>query len=376
MKITNLKNVSFKGAIIDSHAHIGEYKNMQFGIDKLDVFTKEALSNGDTVEKMLISSLDCLIDNGKLDELEGNKKLLGEIKNKPQYYPLAVCQPHKTNGKIKNIEKLFSENPNKFIGLKFHPRDFNLLANSPLHDKYMKFAQTNKLPCLFHCDGGKDGISSPKAIYELAKRHKDVPTILGHMGAGGEDSHIKAIDVLEKSIKNNDAKLYVDISWVDWKNDLPSENPESVIKVVKMLKEQNALDRILFGTDAPLGCYGEKKVGDINFKQAYEMTIERLKNAIKTNFPDDADSIINKIFHDNAEELFFTKNWAKVQQTAFKNSKTKILAIAFTGLAVIAGGIYGIIKNTNKNSKSQTQTQTQISNIQVTQINSDRFFKQ
>ncbi len=37
---------------------------------------------------------------------------------------------------------------------------------------------------------------------------------MGHMGAGGNLAHQKAIRILEESIQNNDAKLYVDISWL------------------------------------------------------------------------------------------------------------------------------------------------------------------
>ena len=41
--------------------------------------------------------------------------------------------------------------------------------------------------------------------------------------------------------------------------------------MITELKSRNAIDRILFGTDAPLGCFGENPVAGVSEKEAYEM---------------------------------------------------------------------------------------------------------
>ena len=179
---------------------------------------------------------------------------------------------------------------------------------------------------------------------------------MAHMGAGGDLAHKKAIRVLEQSVKNNDAKLYVDISWVDFNNDLPSENPQNILDVIEKMRNAGKLNRILFGTDAPLGCYGEPQTLNttgLTPKQAYELTISRLKTAIKNRFKDEADLIIEKIFYENSSELFFEKNWA-LEKEAVKNrskSKGKIAAVTGTAAAVSAV-VYGVLTYKQKDKKA------------------------
>ena len=98
-----------------------------------------------------------------------------------------------------------------------------LAANDAKYDDYMKVAEQNNLPCLFHCDAAGCKYSSPEQIYELAKRHPKVPVILAHLGAG-EDSHSRAVKVLLDSINKGDATIYADISWVDCNSSDKSHN--------------------------------------------------------------------------------------------------------------------------------------------------------
>jgi hypothetical protein len=82
----------------------------------------------------------------------------------------------------------------------------------------------------------------------------------------------------------------------------------------------------------------------VSAKQAYEMTVQNLKNTIKSVCKEDAESIINKIFHDNAEELFFNKERTKATTENIIKSgrKTRIIAaiIGFCGIVGIGCGIY------------------------------------
>ncbi|MBR5554440.1 amidohydrolase family protein [bacterium] len=363
MIIGAVNGVSFKGVIIDSHIHYGHFKRVDnpnelamYDGNHLDSFVKAPLNvsvsgvqQQDNVEKVIVSNLDCLIRDGMKNEIDGNKEMLDFCAQNPKYHPLAVCQPSKTGGNSANINKLLKENPDKFVGLKFHPRDFNLQADNKAYRTYLRLAERYKLPCVFHSDVNlnddgsvKDVISSPKSIYNAAKEFPDVPVVMAHMGAGKAPiSHDEAIEVLETSLKNKDAKLYVDLSWVDWGDDgLAKAEQPSVVKLIKMLQENDATDRVLFGTDAPLGCYGEKLAGGLSPKQAYERTVGTLKTVIKENFSKDADDLIEKIFYKNADDLFFKKEWLNVTEElphAPSISRIALIAVgAVAGLSAVS----------------------------------------
>ena len=82
MKINNICSISFNAKIIDSHCHIGQWNennNLKDYTKDMDIFIKNTLDNGDVVEKVIISNLDCMTknNNGKfiLNEIDGNKML-------------------------------------------------------------------------------------------------------------------------------------------------------------------------------------------------------------------------------------------------------------------------------------------------------------
>lgn len=363
MRIGSVEGISFKGSLIDSHMHGGNVlpdgKHMS-SANNIDTFVKSPLEvtvqgvkQTDIIEKILLSNMDCLVKGGMKDEIAGNLEMLDFCNSNPKYFALAVCQPSKTDGNAKNISKLLKENPDKFVGLKFHPRNFNLSADDNAYKPYMRLAERYNLPCLFHSDvqidaAGKviDKVSSPEAIYRAAKRFPDVPVIMAHMGAGDAKAHQNAIDILLKSLDNKDAKLYVDISWVDWgKDGLSAESKPSIVKLIQELQKRNATDRILFGTDAPLGCFGEAVVKDVTPKQAYEKVVSDLKTVIKDNFKARADELIEKIFYKNADELFFKKDWTKIKNTVTQNTNIgKAACYVVGGLAVLSGIGYVIKK--------------------------------
>lgn len=363
MRISGVRGIAFEGAIIDSHMHLGLWgKNgnsnefINFDSKFVDTFVKSPLEvtvqgakQEDSVEKVILSNLDCFVKNGLKDEITGNNEMLAACEKNPKFFALAACQPSKTGGNAVNINKLLQENPDKFIGLKFHPRTFNLAADNDAYKSYMKLAERHKLPCVFHSDvkiddAGNlvDEISSPKAIYKMARKFPEVPVVMAHMGAGDAKSHQHAIDILLESVKNNDAKLYVDLSWVDWgKDGLSSGEKPSVVKLIQELQKHNATERILFGTDAPLGCFGEDLKGGLSAKQAYEKAVGDLKTVIKENFKENADELINKIFYKNADSLFFKKEWATPKEHIIKSTPMlKIAAGVGAVLAALAGVSY------------------------------------
>lgn len=336
MNKISLNYTNFKSDIIDTHVHRGTprtlWKGNFFPTDKLDQFIKSPLTidvNGqkqtDNVRKVLVSSIDGLLPSNKLTKNGGKKFIENEYKanmsmiKKSQedsfYQVMLVCQPSATDGNPKVIKHLLKRYRNNIAGLKLHPQEMELNANSTLYDGYLKLAEEYKIPCLFHSEvsinyilnseNDKFNFADPEYIYEIARRHPNVPIIMGHTGLGGSIANQKAIKVLEDSIKNGDAKLYAEISWMDFSKGRMAEKPQNILNLIHRMKELNALDRIMFGTDAPLGIYGELNINRLTPKESYEDTIGRLKSAIKTEFGDDGDEIINKIFYENAQKLFF-----------------------------------------------------------------------
>lgn|SRR5574344_337497 len=395
MEIKTTKRISFKASINDSHAHIGHHRIKRglvyFSPERLDSFTKEPLTivvqsikQQDKVENMFVSNLDCMVDNGKFaNELDGNLFTLQSSKKNSRIVPIAVCQPNVTGGDTELIKKLLDENDSKFFGLKFHPSLLRyktdnktiVSVDSIAYDKYLELAEEKKLPCLFHsevkinwedpnCPKVIKGAcpSDPQYIYELAKRHPKVPVILGHTGMGGGPSHKYTIDFITDSINRNDSLLYADISWMDWsESHLPADNKENLFYFIDKLKEKGKLERILFGTDSPLGCYGEKLADELSEKKAYEKTVSSLKNAIKEHYGQEADDIIDKIFYKNANELFFEKKWAKdsnIDTAVKKISKTKIGLAIGTGVLAFAGIMFAHSPQRSPNTTIRSNSNT------------------
>ena len=239
------------------------------------------------------------------DELSGNLKLLKECLNNKKLIPFVVCQPG--YGSAKNIELLLNSYPNLIKGLKFHPACLNVPANDAKYIPYMELADKYHKPCLFHSEVITDknnnfirtGVSDPEYIYETARQFPNVPVILGHMGLGGPEAHEAGIETLINSIERGDAKLYADLAWVDWDNPAKPHIVEVVDKLLHSSKGDKT-ERLLFGTDAPLGVFGEKALKQSN---AYDNNIKNIKQAIRNNFGNDANKIISRIFYRNSKKL-------------------------------------------------------------------------
>jgi predicted TIM-barrel fold metal-dependent hydrolase len=374
MRLQQTPKITFKGNIIDSHSHLGEwYNDKNFQPSNLTDFAKDSFEitvNGkkqtDEIECILVSNLSCLLkkQDGKFlkNETDGNKELLEQCKQNPKLKAEIVCQPGV--GKAENIDTLLKENEKDIYALKFHPQESNLPANDAAYEPYMKIAQKYKKPCVFHSDR-IDTPSSPYKIYELAKKTPNVPVVLYHMSmaSGGKlselpQSELKAkglegvddyvwnhrekwnrdgISVVKESIAKKDANLFLEVSWT---------KPETIIEAIKEV----GADKVLFGTDAPLGEMGNAK--------DYRGRIVEVKNAIKQNF-DNADEIINKVFFENSNKLFFnSKLKMEVNGQEIKpppsppKPKGKFLPIIS---GVIALGGIGAFLFSQKKSKSQNK---------------------
>lgn len=337
MNIQGIALISFTGRIIDSHSHVGRHEGQSYTKDQLDVFVKSELPNKDTVEKMIVSDLDVL--HNLKGEYEGNKAALEMFRDSDKYVLLASCNPK--DGNVENIKKLFKEYPDKFIGLKFHSDVQNLPLSDKRYEPYMKFASENKIPCLFHSaveliDGKVNPnlkhISDPESIYSLAKKYPKTPVVIAHLGAGWNESHDKAIDVLAESVKKGDANLYADISWVDIDHE-----QTHIVKAIKRLKGIGE-DRLMFGTDAPIDRFSKE-----NARETYSNYVEAIKTSIRNDkdLKPNAEAIIDDLFYNNAEKLYLKKKTPP-------SSSNKRWLIAGT-IAAILGGL--LIWHNNKKSK-------------------------
>lgn len=388
MKLNHISNISFKGKIIDAHAHIGEWCGANYLMEDMDKFVRSSLSNGDTVEKVVISNLSCMDNGGTLDEIVGNKEMLSVVGNNSKYAPLAVCQPHK--GSVDNIKQLFAEAEEKFFGLKFHPDGHKLIASDDAYLPYLKFAEDKKLPCIFHSgiaykpnssefvDVAKR-YSSPEEIYAIAKKAPKAPIVLAHMGAGGEKVHKIALKTLVESIENGDATLFADISWVDC-NDPNKPNIIQAIKDLKSTSKGDMTSRLLFGSDAPIGEFSTGIIDVASGKQLtgqqyYEKTVVDIKSAIKKHFPDEAEELTDKIFYKNADELFFKgktvikEGTDDIVDSATKTLKNNKKLMAIVGCVVGAVAFVSILfkKNKKDNRVSAQKISTQLSTLPITQ---------
>lgn len=375
MRINPIGNINFGMNIIDVHAHIGEHQTVIYTKDNLDVFVREALPNNDVVEKMIVSDIDSF--HGNIAEFDGNKKALETLKSNKAYSLIAGCSPK--NGNVSEIERLFSTFPDSFVGLKFHPNDQHLAPIHPKYQPYFEFASRNNLPCLFHThvphDQGKlirlpdgtldktklDPYSDPELIYQAARKYKDTPFIMAHLGSGWNESHEHAIDVLVESVRKGDANLYADISWVDI--DAPHGAKPHIVDAIKKLKgigdpswdKGDQSFRLMFGTDAPIARFKENTARD-----QYAKFIDDIKNAIKNDadLAEDSEKIIEDLFYNNAKKLFFSPkptptpaaSSAKAVQQAGGGKGKLIAGIVFGALALIGGGMY-IAKNKKSSEK-------------------------
>ncbi len=313
--VNSSTDFNFKGKIIDAHVHCGQWNFDKFPCEDVIKFFSRKFNNGkDYVDRVIISNLDC-IKTGKnnkplKDEISGNLLLLNAAIKDKKFVPFVVCQPG--HGSAENIEILLKEYPLLIKGLKFHPACLNLAANDIRYMPYMQLAEKYNKPCLFHSEvlfdetGHilKNSVSDPELIYETAQRFPKVPVILGHMGLGGDKAHEAGINTLIKSIDNNDAKLYADLAWVDWDN---TAKPH-IIDVIDKLQHSSKGDmteRLLFGTDAPLGVFGEKALKQ---QGAYDANIRNIKSVIRENFGEDANRLISRIFYRNSKKLLDKQN--------------------------------------------------------------------
>ncbi len=283
------------GKIIESHAHIGAWSadNVDFTEETLNAAFEspfDVVINGETEENEVVyalvsnmNAIDTKPDGSpSQDEIEANEALLDICAENPKLKTMIVGQPG--YGNAENLADLIERRGDEIYGIKLHPNTLCLDANDPLYEPYLAVAEEYGLPVLFH---SQDNWSSPLYIYETAQKFPNVPVILAHLGMGDDANHYLTLGVLMSALRSGTANLYADISWV---------SPETIVNILRIVDEET-LSHLLFGTDIPLGPFGDPSY--------YPARVSEVKSAVAEEFPDEAEELIHRLFFRNSYDLFF-----------------------------------------------------------------------
>lgn len=218
--------------IFDMHGHGGHFNDKHCSAELI-----EALCKKENIGGVLLSSLDGLETPGHEpggvpvhDQLMAARSMADLCRENPLWLPAAVCQPGHQGADVLSHEL----RSGVYHALKFHPYMLNLDADDPAYDPFMDLAEEYDLPVVFH---SAPGTSDPALIYNLARRHPRVRTVLYHINLGGDLAY--GIEVLQTAFEKKDAQLWCDTSWVPAKY---------VVKAIDAL----GVERVLFGSDMPL----------------------------------------------------------------------------------------------------------------------------
>ena len=276
--------------ILDSHVHFG---NSLWGN-----FSPEYLLEilGEFVEFAICSDLEGIESSYFKNEYDCNIEMINISQKYPKLKPLYVCQPNLSDS-VETARQFLEKYP-QIVGLKFHPECMKLPANSPKYDKYLQLAQEFSKPCLYHSGHIKSRFSSPKLIYQKAQQFPTVPFIFGHLSTGPKQSHIEAINIILESIDKDDAKLYVDTSWIDFAYETLNETMEDTLMLIKSLKNTPKGDytyRILWASDCPIGKFNQSK-------ESYKKNLEVFKQRVMEEFKDE--KLLENLLYNNAKNLY------------------------------------------------------------------------
>jgi len=302
--------------VIDAHGHImddsrtfndgGIEKKLTLGIIKS---ATKASKDGVQVEYVAVSNLEGLLPENqgvgkpRMDFVKANEIMLNKCEeenakplNNPKFLPQAVCDPLCDNPeRFEAFENFLEKNHEKICGFKFHPTHTGRPPTDMSYQPFLELASKYKMPCFFHTagEGTNKGTVLPsdqkviaKFAESLYKKAPEVPVVLYHFNLGGWDK-LQPLNIVKDLSDNKKANLFLEVSWV--------ESP-LIVKALKMGLE----DRILFGTDTPLGPVGNS--------QGYFARIKEIEKTVNDNFPNEkkATEILDKIFYKNAQKIFKT----------------------------------------------------------------------
>lgn len=215
--------------LIDAHAHLGYWPTLKEAKHNLLASTKRH-----HVNFCLVSFDGSEFKNNKRDKhidpvIQGSKKCLNFCKKHKGFGMLVWIKPRFENP-IQEIDKFIEENREYIYGIKFHPTTSKLRIASKKLIPYFNVAEKYNLPILVHT--AMDEYSSIIYLKKAAELHPNLIFVAAHMELFSDNKYTL-------NIMRNQKNIYVDTAWVD-------------MKIVRLMKKYNLMDRIMFGTDNPI----------------------------------------------------------------------------------------------------------------------------
>lgn len=223
--------------IIDTHVHTGLFISPEKTVDMNEEVVLEAL-NRHNIDFAIVSNtaeeFDCLLqpvpkehqhtqEEAFLRGIKFARNNMGKIGIMPWVKPNSETADER-------LEELIKENRDIVYGIKVHPFHSDIEFDSERVEPYIKLAEKYNLPVAVHtADYDK---SSPRRVYNMAKKYPNVNFIMVHMGLCTDNK--EAIDLLGEL-----PNLYGDTTWVPL---------ESTIEIVKRYGSK----KIFFGSDSPI----------------------------------------------------------------------------------------------------------------------------
>ena len=211
--------------ICDCHAHVGQFDDHMSG-HRAAYSPQALLSEMDSagVDLAVVSNISAIDDPGG-----ANDEMAAWARRYPRLIPLMWVTPE-----ISRPEKVFEYLGIGFRGVKLHPTAGKYRADCAAVRPLLDVCREAHIPALYHC--AADQFSAPALFGQVAADYPEVPIILAHMNMFG-----RAQDAI--AVAESHSNVYLDTSWV---------RPERVLEAVRRV----GADKVLWGTDAPLGGIG------------------------------------------------------------------------------------------------------------------------
>ncbi len=273
--------------IIDAHAHIGHLEDAGQAKDfPVEMLIRLMDQCEERIDLALISNL--IGGGAESDQREANKHTKDAVMKYPdRLRGLVWVNPYRSQGRQGGLlgsdlsntceclrDARDGENRYIFVGIKFHPFLNKYNFEEGKVGGFLELAQEYDVPVAVHT--AYDDYSRPEQVADVASRFPDINFILYHAGLAPPDEET-GIRVLDR-VGSQD-NLYIDISWLKY---------ERLKYALDKMPE-----RVLFGTDLPLGG-----------PEHYNVYFTDLKRYFNETDKEAAQPKRSMLMHDNSQKLF------------------------------------------------------------------------
>ncbi len=220
--------------IIDVHTHIGDFLNIKMSEEvfleslnkyNIDFALCSCVTAAEVDHKQVLIPM-----NEQVSQQDSNERMLKLVREYPNKTGAFLWIKPKTESCDQAFEEMIIKNRDIIYGIKVHPFHSKTAFNSEKVQDYIRLAEKYNLPVVTHT--ASDYESSPRLVYEMAKKYPSVNFVMFHMGLGTDNK--EAIEFISKL-----PNLYGDTAWV---------KADVAIEAIKKCGSH----KILFGTDNPI----------------------------------------------------------------------------------------------------------------------------